>query len=198
MRSTPDTAPGWTSQGGVSGAAVGTTSETMNEPVTTADAFSLEVATGATSYVAGLRVRYRPPAPSGLNLVAITPARVYDSRHDMAPDADGPVSAGALRTIRVADGRSTTNGAVTTPDVVPATARAIAYTLTVAQPTASGYLGVNPGGDSVLHGSTINWLAGQSLANTGVVGISPTRTITVMCGSGATHFIVDVVGYYVP
>jgi hypothetical protein len=198
MRSTPDASPGWTSQGGVSGAAVGTASESMNQPVTTTEAYSLEVATGATSFVAGLRLRYQPPAPSGLNLVTITPTRVYDSRYDMAPDADGPIGAGASRTISVANGRSTTTGAVTIPNVVPPTARAIAYTLTVTETTASGFLGVNPGGDTVLHGTTINWLAGQSLANTGVVGVPPTRRVTVICGNGSTQFLVDVVGYYVP
>jgi hypothetical protein len=197
MRSTPDTAGAWTIQASVSGVAVGTTSATVNQPVTATNAFSLEVATGATSYVAGVRLRYRPPAPSGLNFVAVTPARVYDSRYNMAPDANGAISTGANRTISVANGRSTSTGAVTIPNVVPSTAKAIAYTLTVTQTTASGYLAVNPGGDAVVHASSINWLAGQSLANTGVIGISPTRTITVICGNGTTQFIIDVIGYYV-
>jgi hypothetical protein len=197
QRATPDTSGSWSTVASVSGGAVGTFSTPTSQPVTPSTTYSIEVFLAAGSFVSGYRVRYRPPAPSGLNLVPITPARVYDSRYNMAPDANGSISTGANRTISVANGRSTTTGVVTLPNVVPSTAKAIAYTVTVTQTTASGYLAVNPGGDAVVHASSINWLAGQSLANTGVIGISPTRTITVICGNGTTQFIIDVIGYYV-
>jgi hypothetical protein len=196
-RTEPDVSGSWTQNDIVTGSAVGTTSITTLQPVTAATSYSLEVFTNATTYVTGVRVRYTPPVPSGLNLVPITPARVYDSRRSMTPDANGAISTGANRTISVANGRNPSTGTVTLPNVVPATATAIAYTLTVTGSSAGGYLAVNPGGDTVVHASTINWAAGQTLANSGVIAISPTRTITVVGGSGTTQFIVDVIGYYV-
>jgi hypothetical protein len=197
MRSTPDAAAGWSNTASVSGSAVGTFSVTTAMAVTSGTTYSLELILGATTFVAGVRVRYTPPVPSGLNLVPITPARVYDSRRNMTPDANGSISSGANRTISVANGRNPSTGTVTLPNVVPATATAIAYTLTVTGSSSGGYLAVNPGGDTVVHASTINWAAGQTLANSGVIAISPTRTITVVGGSGTTQFIVDVIGYYV-
>ncbi len=197
QRLTPDTSGSWSTAGTVSGSVVGTFSTNISQLVTPETSYSVEIFTADASYVSGVRVRYEPPAPSGLNLVAITPARVYDSRKDMFPDADGPMSAGTNRTISVANGRDPGTGVVNLADVVPATAKAIAYTLTVTGTTAGGYLAVNPGGDTVVHASTINWAADQTLANSGVIGISAGRTVTVVCGSGTTQFIVDVIGYYV-
>jgi hypothetical protein len=194
MRTQPDVSGSWSNAAGISGAAVGTTSVSTSQAVTPSTTYSLEVICGGTTYVTGVRVRY---LPSGLNLVPITPARVYDSRRNMTPDANGAISSGANRTISVANGRNPSTGAVTLPNVVPATATAIAYTLTVTGTSAGGYLAVNPGGDTVVHASTINWAAGQTLANSGVIAISPTRTITVVGGGGTTQFIVDVIGYYV-
>lgn len=198
MRSTPEAAGGWSSAASAGGAAAGTfSSAPLSLAVTPATAYSLEVVLGSTSYVSGVRVRYTPPLPSGLNLVPITPARVYDSRRNMAPDANGSMSTGTNRTISVANGRDPGTGTVTLPDVVPAAAKAVAYTVTVTGTTAGGYLAVNPGGDAVVHASTINWAAGQTLANSGVIGVSPTRTITLVCGGGTTQVIIDVIGYYV-
>lgn len=197
MKAQPDALDGWDSVATVTGNAVGTTVVATSQVVTSATTYSVEVVLGSTTYINGVRVRYTPPVPSGLNLVPITPARVYDSRFNMAPDANGAMGAGSNRTISVANGRSPATGAVTLANVVPATAKAIAYTLTATGPTASGFLAVNPGGDTVVHASTINWTAGQTLANSGVIGISPTRTITlVRGGSGSAQVIIDVIGYY--
>ena len=198
MQATPDTSGDWASACLVTGSAVGTTSVGTSVNVGATNTLSLEVFLGPTTYVGGVRVRYTPPVPSGLNLVAITPARVYDSRLNMAPDANGAMGPGTNRTISVANGRNPATGAVTLANVVAASARAIAYTLTTTVTTASGWLAVNPGGDTTVHASTINWGAGQTLANSGVIAISPTRSITmVRGGSGAAQVIVDVIGYYV-
>jgi hypothetical protein len=147
----------------------------------------------ATTFCNGIRVRFRPPS-SGL--VPITPARVYDSRLNMAPDANGTITGGSNRTVSVANARNVATGAIIGA-VVPANATAIAYTLTISDTTGQGYLAVNPGGVTVVSASTINWFgAGQILANTGVVKVANDRTITVVAGGGSTNFIVDVVGYF--
>jgi hypothetical protein len=116
----------------------------------------------------------------------------------MAPDTNGVLASGANRTVSVADARDVTTGAITGP-LVPATATAIAYTLTATSTVAHGFLAVNPGGVTTVSASTINWTAAAStLANTGVVKIDSTRTITVIAGGpgASANFIIDIVGYY--
>ena len=124
------------------------------------------------------------------SLYPISPSRVYDSRV-----LDGPLASGAARTVFV--------GARITPPIVetvPKGARAIAYNLTVAGTVGGfGFLAVNEGGSTSADTSAINWTAsGLSIANASVVKISADREITVVCGGpgAATHFIIDVVGFY--
>lgn len=195
-RCTPDTSPSWGWIGTVQATAPGTKLQPLSHTMTVDAAYALQVYTGPGTRLLGVRVRYRPPAPSGLNFVPITPARVYDSRRNMAPDASGKMTAGTNRTVSIAHGRSVSTGAVTTVNAVPATAKAIAYTLTVTGTSGGGYLAVNPGGDATVRASTINWLSGQTLANSGIVGVSPARTITIISGGGSADVIVDVTGYF--
>jgi hypothetical protein len=47
--------------------------------------------------------------------------------------------------------------------------------------------------------SAINFNAGQARANNGLVSLSATGGVSVFCGivgTGSTHFILDVVGYF--
>ena len=150
----------------------------------------------ATSVCRGIRVRYTPPSAG--RLVPITPKRVYDSRQNMAPDANGVLATGSNRTISVANGRDA-NGVVDAPNLVPAHAVAIAYTLTVADTVGSGFLAVNPGGTTTVSASTINWSsAGQALANSTIVSLGANRTITaVVGGGGSVNFLIDILGYFV-
>ncbi|CAB4873524.1 unannotated protein [freshwater metagenome] len=148
----------------------------------------------ATCVCKGIRARY---VPVSFGLIPITPARVYDSRFNMTPDANGPISAGASRTISVAAARNPLTGVRTGDIVVPASATAVAFTVTVAGTVGGGYLAVNPGGATAVTASSINWSStGQVLANTGVVKLNDSRQITVVQGGGATDFIIDIVGYY--
>ena len=127
---------------------------------------------------------------------AITPTRVYDSRAP-AP-IPGMLFTGSNRTISVADERNS-SGAVTTVDLVPAGATAVMANITVTGTTGVfGYLAINPGGDFVEGASTINWFGpGQTLANGVGLTLNSTRQLSILCrGGGATHFIVDIAGYY--
>lgn len=124
----------------------------------------------------------------------ISPARVYDSRL-----AVGVIATGASRTVSVANKIDGT-GAVAQANVVPAGATAVAFNVTVTNTVGTnGFLAVNDGGNTSAASSTINWFAnGQKLANGSIVKLNGSREITVVCGGlpGSTHFIVDVVGYY--
>ena len=69
---------------------------------------------------------------------------------------------------------------------------------TVTETVDAGFLAVTPG-DAVSFGaSTINWSqTGQNLANGTVVMVDAAQSMRVFAG-GATHFLIDVVGYYAP
>jgi len=81
---------------------------------------------------------------------------------------------------------------------VPETARAVAFSLTVTNPTASGHvrLAETPWPADT---STINFRAGQTRANNAVVTLDPFGYMTanaVIEGSGRVDLILDVSGYF--
>lgn len=122
---------------------------------------------------------------------AITPHRVYDSRHSTR------VPSGGTRTISIADGISGA-GTVDAPNLVPAGATAISVNVTLTATMGGGYLTLYPAGVATPTASTINWSAtGQSLANAVQLAVSTGRQITIFGGGvGTTHVILDVMGYY--
>jgi hypothetical protein len=126
----------------------------------------------------------------------VTPARVYDSR--VALPLPGKLSMGGNRTISVADARNLTTGAVTVADFVPAGASAVAANVTIVSTTGKGHLAINPGGVLNINASIINWSeSGQVLANGVPLTVNASRELTVVLGgTGSTHFIVDILGYW--
>jgi hypothetical protein len=128
----------------------------------------------------------------------LTPGRVYDSRQ--ANPANGPISAGQNRTISVADRRDAllSTGAVVEANFVPAGATAVAANVTITQTAGSGYLVFNPGGNTTVGASTINWKAdNQDIANGVILTLDAARQLTIVAGGGgSTDFIVDITGYY--
>lgn len=149
---------------------------------------------------AGKWLKFAGPGTAGALHPLTTPARVYDSRRNMAPMDNGTLATGSSRTITVADRRNVSTGAVTEADVVPPGATAVTFNLTIVSTVGTnGYLSINSGVDATVYSSHINWSAsGLSLANAGTVGIDGLRQLTVICGgtSTSTHFVVDITGYY--
>ena len=126
----------------------------------------------------------------------ISPVRVYDSR--AAAPTPGAIASGANRTVSVADGRDLVTGAVNAAGIVPAGATAVFANVTIANTTAQGFLAINPGGNTTVAASAINWSAsGQILANGLSLTLNASRQVTVIAGGGgATDFIIDISGYY--
>ncbi len=154
------------------------------------DALHIELANSTIdNRAAGALVQYLPASSGGL--VTIAPKRVYDSRKD----ATGKIVKGATRVVNIS------NEIVTSVNVVPAGAKAIAYNLTVTDTESDyGYLAIVPGGDPTGGVSSINWdKAKATLANGLIVGVNANRDVSVFCeGTGTTkaHFVIDVVGYF--
>lgn len=123
---------------------------------------------------------------------AITPYRAYDSRNDIS----GPIFAGEAGAIDVA----TDEGA---DPMIPYTANAVTYNLTVTSTASIGFLALYPSDSYWPGNSSINWTGPQqTLANGGVVALTPgLGEIEVYAGGPAgsyTHFIIDITGYYAP
>lgn len=145
----------------------------------------------ATDSVDTLLVGYTPEL---LSFVPLLPARVFDSRY--TPPV-GKLVAGGSVTISVADAYTVGSGVVAMSDVVPVGAAAISYNLTVAHPTGSGYLSVNPGGTSAVTASSISYVLNQTIANGATVALDNSRQIQVFCVGAGTDAIIDVLGYFI-
>ena len=80
---------------------------------------------------------------------------------------------------------------------VPATGvSAVALNVTVAAPTAAGYITVWPSGTPQQQTSNLNFQAGQNIPNLVIVPVGADGKIQLFNGSGGTvHLIADVAGY---
>ena len=122
-------------------------------------------------------------------LIAIAPARVYDSRPGFEPNGvtKGAISPGQNR---VVDCTVNASG-------VPAAARAVVLNLTAANTAGRGNLAVYPDGTPPPATSSINYTAGVNIANSTTSGCGPGAKVRVQCGGSAgCDFIIDIVGYY--
>ncbi len=117
----------------------------------------------------------------------ITPIRIADTRTGSGqPDAGTPLGS-----------KSTTQLTVTgSASGVPTTASAVVLNVTVAAPTASGYLTVWPAGASQPTASNLNFTAGHVFANRVIVGVGTSGQVSIFNSFGTTQLIVDVDGYY--
>jgi hypothetical protein len=116
----------------------------------------------------------------------VTPCRAFDSRQP----AFGPaLSAGETRPVTL----------VGAPCGIPPEASAVSFNVTVTAPSMQGHLRLYPAGSVRPQISTINYVAGQTRANNGVVVLGTSGQVAVYCNqaSGIAHVIVDVNGYFV-
>ncbi|MDP2290406.1 MAG: hypothetical protein Q8M22_04415 [Actinomycetota bacterium] len=127
---------------------------------------------------------------------AVTPGRVHDSRPGNG--GAGPLVTGLNRTISVANRINPTGGAVVESNFVPAGASAVTLNITAVTTVGNGYFAVNPGGNTTVGASAINWTAGQTVANGIVCALNTTRQLTIIAGGSVTssNFIIDITGYY--
>jgi glucose/arabinose dehydrogenase/PKD repeat protein len=141
----------------------------------------LETPASATTYTA----TFQPPPPdTGVDFHTLAPCRVIDTRNS----GQGPaLRFKTQRTFTVAGNCG-----------IPSTAKAITVNVTAFNPLASGHLRIAPSGAAASNTSVINFRSGVTIANNAILSLSDTGTISVYCfmSSGATHFLLDVVGYY--
>lgn len=128
---------------------------------------------------------FQPPVPdAGVDFYTLAPCRAIDTR---ATGYTPALKARSQRTFTVA-GRCG----------VPATAKAIAVNVTALNPTAQGHLRIAPSGAAASSSSVINFRPGVTTANNALLALSDAGSLSVYCGMafGATHLLLDVVGYF--
>jgi hypothetical protein len=59
---------------------------------------------------------------------------------------------------------------------------------------------VNPGGNTTINASSVNWFAANQIISNGITAtLNGNRELTILTGpggSGGTDFIIDITGYY--
>ena len=119
---------------------------------------------------------------------AITPCRLLDTR---LVGQGPPLTSGVPRTL-VVPGHCN----------VPTSATAVAINVTVVNPTGLGHLTAYPGDQPVGGTSMLNFGAGVTRANNGIMplagGSGALAFQAVLADSGTTHLVVDVTGYFTP
>ena len=140
-----------------------------------------------TSATANVIVDVAGFVPAGSDLASLNPARLADTRPgwvaaDGLFEGTGPVSGGQFVQVPVA-GRGG----------VPVGAKAVVVNVTLVAPAADGFATVFPCG-SVPFTSSLNYSAGENVANEVFAKLSPTGTICVYT-SATANVIVDVAGF---
>jgi ELWxxDGT repeat protein len=144
---------------------------------------TIAATTTTTSGSATLTI-YDAVSRTPLAFYTVEPCRAVDTR-DAAKGGPDPVSAGAPRTF--------TLGGVCG---IPATARSVSVNVTVVGATANGNARLYAGGTVMPGASTLNYVAGKTIANNAVVLLGDLADVTVaVAPAGAAHVIVDVNGY---
>lgn len=135
--------------------------------------------------------------PKDTKFVEIEPARVFDSRQ-AGYTGSGLMAPNSSKVVYVGDAHNAA-GALTTQNIVPTGATAIAYNLTVTGATGPNFVAVTPGDATSFTASAINFNGTSDVANAGIVSLDGARQLRIWNGdqTGSTHVIIDITGYFV-
>jgi len=126
----------------------------------------------------------------------VVPTRIADTRANSGFQGAGDtLTAGRILQVQV------TGGSVSAADLVPEDAYAVVVNITAVNPTAAGYLTAFAAGQTVPVASTVNFIAGQTIANEATITLGNTgflnpAYIDIYNYDGSTDVVVDVQGYY--
>ncbi|MEO5678193.1 MAG: hypothetical protein ABIS47_00830 [Acidimicrobiales bacterium] len=113
---------------------------------------------------------------------ALTPERILDTRSGVAL---GP---GETRVLQV-------SGFGGVPDLIDA--KAVVLNVTANQPTATSFLTVFPTGVTRPGASNLNFVPGQTIANTVISKLGDGGQVSIYNASGTTQVLVDVQGFFI-
>ena len=128
--------------------------------------------------------------PAGAAFTAVAPARLADTRSPGGQTIDGRYAAiGA----RAAD--SITEIEIAGRPGVPVDVRTVAVNVTVVDAQGAGYVSVWPCSSPMPNASLVNFAAGDTVANSGLVTVGAAGTMCLLT-SATTDVIVDLSGYF--
>ncbi len=139
---------------------------------------------GTVDVVADVEGYYAAPVSGAGQYVALTPARILDTRSWIGGIA-GPIAGGQTITPQV-----TGRGGVPASGVA-----AVVLNVTVTQTTRSGFLTAYPAGAPRPTASNVNWVKGETVANRVMVPVGSTGRVALYNSYGDTQIVVDVTGY---
>jgi len=119
--------------------------------------------------------------------IGIDPCRIVDTRGNGFTGQYGPpsLSAGASR-----------NFTLTGQCGIKGSAVAVSLNITVTNTLGPGFIKIYPQGGTVPVVSTLNFIAGQTVANAAVVALGTGGGVTVVAGVSGTNLLIDTNGYY--
>jgi hypothetical protein len=131
------------------------------------------------------------PGTAAPSLVSLVPARLLESRGGQAT-VDGLFNGIGLR-----GAGSVTALPVVGRGGVGGDAGAVVLNVTVSDPQAAGFVTVFPCGSAQPNASSLNYVAGATVANAVVVKVGDGGQVCLFTQS-ATNLIADVTGYFTP
>ena len=147
-------------------------------------AYELSVSVSATVGAPPAPTPPPPPPPSSASFSPVTPTRLVDTRRGLG--GFSRVGAGRQVVVQVAGGAA-----------VPAAATAAVFSIVAVGPGGEGYLTAYPCSNQRPETSTVNYVAGQTVANTTIAALSNTGQLCVWT-SADTDILVDVTGWLGP
>jgi hypothetical protein len=126
----------------------------------------------------------------GVGFVGVAPCRLIDTRQAGFPAGYGPPSLtqGVPRNFDL-------NSDPQCPGI-PAGVDAYSLNVTVTNTQGPGFILIYPQGGSQPTVSTVNYVAGQTIANAAIVPAGTNGGVTVVAGVSGTNLVIDINGYF--
>src|SRR5262249_19693255 len=172
--------------GSAPGSTDGSCAAPFSVPLSTA--FPVSFVTATATDAAGNTSEFSACVPVPASFYSVAPCRLIDTRGPAGVLGGPALNNFTERTFPIAGHCG-----------VPMTAKAVALTVTITQPTAQGDLRPYPAAGTIQNTSTINYRAGQTRASNSIVVLDPPAgSFTVRCSQsgGTVHFLADVTGYF--
>jgi hypothetical protein len=142
---------------------------------------------GGTNDLVADVVGYYSPV-NGVYFTPLTPVRALDTRTTNTPSGIAArVGQGGEVSLTIANA----NG-------VPANATGVVLNVTAVGPDAAGYVTVYPNGVTRPLASNLNFVPGDTIPNSVIVGIGTAGKVNLFNANGTIDLVADIVGYYSP
>jgi hypothetical protein len=119
--------------------------------------------------------------------IGVTPCRIVDTRGPAGTFGAPPLTPGMPRNFPLTSGPCAG---------LPASAEAYSLNITVTNTLGPGFIKIYPEGSAAPGVSTLNYVAGQTIANAAIVPAGTGGGITVAAGVSGTDLIIDINGYF--